>query len=143
MRLCGTVLSPDGETLVMSLWEPTRPVTRSKETVQNGSRRLAGEGLSREITFRLISRLVVDRMNESEIAISRNRFLPSEIVVKRTWEKAEANLDGIDGTDLQKGLSDEVVATLIDTLAGSLDLEAVDEKARKVEEANRRFYGPG
>ena len=142
-RLCGTALSPDGETLVMSLCEPSRPMARPKEATKVKSRRLGGEDLSREITFRLISRLVVDRMNVSEGAISRNRFLPAEISAKRTWEKAEAESIGYDRTEGQNGLSEEVMGRLIDTLAGTLDFEAVDEKARKVEEANRRFYGPG
>lgn len=138
-RLRCKVMSPDGEAVVLSLTEsPESALPIPYEGAVQEVRR--SRDLSREMTFRLISRMIVDRMNEGESAVSRNRFLPSEIHAKRAWDHEDGRPPAIHGADEE--LDGEVVGALIDSLAASIDYEEVDQRARLVEEANRKFYGP-
>lgn len=147
----GEALSTDGRTVIMYLadvsslvvndltatdaddivlWRDMRPEQRERRQ----------RDLTRDMTFRLISRMLVDRMSESETAVSQNRFramggLSAPRVIDQVPLDEELLRTGCQAED-------DVMSQLIDRLAVHIDLMEIGEDARRVQEANRRFYGP-
>ena len=151
-HLCleGEALSADGRTVILYLADVSPAVVQDLSTPEEDivlwrdprleNRGMRQRDLTREITFSLISRMLVDRMSDSETAISQNRFRDIGGLAKTR--------SSIDAVTLDEGLSStvtadgDVMSQLIDRLATRIDLMEIDGDARHVEEVNRRFYGP-
>ncbi|MCU0861335.1 MAG: hypothetical protein MUE65_03350, partial [Methanomassiliicoccales archaeon] len=84
-HLCleGEALSADGRTIIFYLADVSSQVvsdlSHSTDNVlwrdlTPESRERRQKDLAREMTFRLISRMLVDRMSDSEAAVAQNRF---------------------------------------------------------------------
>jgi hypothetical protein len=143
----GEALSTDGRTVIFYLVDVGAQSVSNPGAMDNvlwrdlspESRELRQRDLTREITFRLISRMLVDRMSDSEAAVAQNRFRTLGGLANAR-PGAEEDLEAtMTASQHEEG---DVMSQLIDRLASRIDLMEIDGDARKVERANRRFYGP-
>ncbi|MEM0449565.1 MAG: response regulator [Methanomassiliicoccales archaeon] len=145
VQLKGKAFSPDGKHVIFCLTQvPIRNTSMIVgddimflEEMSPESRKQRQKELARELTFRLISRILVDRMSENERSFKQNRFrflegLPFEIKSNKS--------PILDTYEIQK--DDVVMKRFIDGLANRIDLMEIVDNAKLVEEANRNFYGP-